>query len=69
VHFGVALISLLKNRKPGLLGQFRDDRLCHRSNLFMVSGVSPAAGHGAASLIELETEFACEGKLQTTSSK
>ena len=24
--------------------QVRDDRLCHRSNLFMVSGVSPAAG-------------------------
>jgi hypothetical protein len=26
------------------LGQVRDDRLCHRPSLFMVSGVSAAAG-------------------------
>jgi hypothetical protein len=26
------------------LGLIRDDRFCHQSNLFMVSGVSPAAG-------------------------
>ncbi len=34
------LRSCIQNRKPGPLGQVRDDRLCHRSNLFMVSGVS-----------------------------
>jgi len=49
-------IIFIKNRKPGLLGQtkipppgVRDERLCHRSNLFMVSGVSeyriPEAEH------------------------
>ncbi len=31
--------SLLCLRKPGPVGQVRDDRLCHLSNLLMVSGV------------------------------
>jgi len=39
--------DLIQNRKPGPVGQskippsgVRDNRLCHLSNLFMVSGVS-----------------------------
>jgi hypothetical protein len=35
----IAIADFIQNRKPGLLGQVRDDRLCHGSNLFMVSGV------------------------------
>jgi hypothetical protein len=31
--------KFIQNRKPGPVGQVRDDRLCHLSNLFMVSGV------------------------------
>ena len=34
-----------------------------------VSGVRPATGSGAGSLIEDKTEVVCEGKLQITSSK
>ena len=30
--------NFIQNRKPGPVGQVRVDRLCHRSNLFMVSG-------------------------------
>jgi hypothetical protein len=33
------LLFLLCLRKPGPVGQVRDDRLCHLSNLLMVSGV------------------------------
>jgi hypothetical protein len=32
---------VIQNRKPGRLGQVRDDRLCHGSNLFM--GFPPEA--------------------------
>ncbi len=31
--------GFIQNRKPGSLSQVRDDRLCHRSSLFLVSGV------------------------------
>jgi hypothetical protein len=34
-------IPFSQNRKPGPVGQVRDDRLCHRSNLFM--GFPPEA--------------------------
>jgi len=36
---GKRLGSFIQNRKPGPQGQVRGDRLCHRSNLFKVSGV------------------------------
>ena len=32
-------VIFIRNRKPGPQGQVRDDRLCHRSSLFLVSGV------------------------------
>jgi hypothetical protein len=32
-------VEFIQIRKPGPVGQVRDDRLCHLSNLFMVSGV------------------------------
>ena len=35
----VRLDDFIQNRKPGPQGQVRGDRLCHRSNLFKVSGV------------------------------
>ncbi len=36
----LARTTFIQNRKPGPVSQVRDDRLCHRSDLIMVSGVS-----------------------------
>ena len=35
----IMLAQIYSKLKTWLLGPFRDDRLCHRSNLFMISGV------------------------------
>ena len=39
LHKAKVTVNLFCRRKPGPLGQVRDNRLCHLSKLFVVSGV------------------------------
>ena len=47
IGFVLLLIILFCHRKPGPLGQVRDNRLCHLSKLYVVSGVRFSAGGGS----------------------